>query len=235
MSDFKKEEFWVIAIDGLSGSGKSTLSKQLASHYSAYFLNTGLVYRAVGLTCLENSVNPTDNQAVDETFGKYQFTFKPLDGTTLGIFRDNKLLTELMANPEVSEAASQVAQNKMLRKKLLPIQQNARIFGNLVAEGRDVGSVVFPDALYKILIDVPMEVRIGRRLKQMDSAQIFNRVNGSNYETIIGQEVVERDFRDRENTNVATNVDVIVFNNDGLSLNEALEKLIMLTKEKINS
>lgn len=185
----------VITVDGLASSGKTTLSRLLAERLGFEHLNSGLLYRAVGWLSLRAGVKLSDPEAVTGALEGHTLALRrpgvvEIDGTERGI--------ELQV-PAVSEATSITAQYPAVRDRLFAGQREAFPGRNLVAEGRDMGTVVFPDAPLKFFVTAPSEVRARRRLEQLEARE--GEVGPERRRALaesLQQEIVERDARDSQ-------------------------------------
>jgi CMP/dCMP kinase len=154
----------IVTIDGPAGTGKSTVARTLADRLGFEFLNTGAMYRAVALVCLERSISLTDEAAVGA-----------VPATIAMAFRDNRLwldgrdVSDAIRMPAVTEAASLVASNPLVRAQLAEMQRRCGDGVNLVTEGRDQGTVVFPHAECKVFLTAGPEERARRRQQQLQA------------------------------------------------------------------
>ena len=151
-----------VAIDGPAASGKSTVAKTLAKKLGLIMVNTGAMYRAVAWATLRDGVNPDDAGAVIEMLGKVDFSCGVEDGVST-ILVDGFYPGEELRQDAVNNRVSRVAAIPEVRKLLVAKQRDYLKLGSLVMEGRDIGSVVFPDTPFKIYIDASEEVRLARR------------------------------------------------------------------------
>lgn len=153
----------VIAIDGPAGSGKSTVARQLAEQLDLRYLDTGAMYRAVTFAVLRRSMDPDDVEPVAALARNIDLSVT-LDGVTV----DGVDATIEIRGPEVTRAVSSVASNAGVRAEMVARQRDwAQRHGGGVVEGRDIGSVVFPDAELKVYLDARPEVRAARRSKEV--------------------------------------------------------------------
>ena len=148
----------VIAIDGPSGVGKSTLARAVAARLGLTQIDTGALYRAATRAVLSAGIDPTDTAAVAQLIGQVQFSYEPdllLDGADPGDLRA----------PEVNAAVSYVAAVPSVRERLVEVMRRRAVeLGGTVMEGRDIGTVVFPDAIVKVYLEADDDVRVQRRL-----------------------------------------------------------------------
>ena len=159
----------VITMDGPSGSGKSTAARGLARKLNFLYLDTGAMYRAVGLKALRAKVNLTDRAALTRLAGRTQISFKG-HGDKVRVFLDGEEVTRSIRRPEVSEAASKVAVVPGVRKELVKQQQKIGRSGRIIAEGRDTGTVVFPQAELKFFVTASLSERARRRYQEHKAA-----------------------------------------------------------------
>jgi CMP/dCMP kinase len=156
----------VITIDGPAGAGKSTVSKALARKLSFIYLDTGALYRTIAYKVLNNGILPGDEKAISDLCRQSKIYLKNMDGN-LNVFIDNENVTDKIRNEEVGLLASTVSAIPIVRKTLLSIQRKAGEKGGLVAEGRDMGTVVFPNADCKFYLDASVEERTRRRYNEL--------------------------------------------------------------------
>ncbi|MBF2099424.1 MAG: bifunctional pantoate--beta-alanine ligase/(d)CMP kinase [Gloeomargaritaceae cyanobacterium C42_A2020_066] len=155
----------IIAIDGPAGAGKSTLARQLAHHLGLCYLDTGAMYRAVTWKLLATDTVLTDAVAVAEQVSRYRLdiTLDPDPSQPLQVRLDDQDVTPFIRSPQVTESVALVAAQPAVRTALVQVQQHLGQTGGLVAEGRDIGTVVFPDAEIKVFLTASVEERARRR------------------------------------------------------------------------
>ena len=181
----------IVAIDGPSGAGKSTLAKRVAKELRFTYLDTGAIYRALALKILRRRVDLNDTAALSAIVQDSDIDLRGRDGQ-LQVILDGEDVSALIRTPEVSQMASKASAIPMVRHRLLDLQRELGRRGNVVAEGRDIGTVVFPDAQVKIYLDASIEERARRRCHELRTAGR----EVSLAETI--SEMKERDARDSE-------------------------------------
>lgn len=175
----------IVTIDGPAGTGKSTVARQLAARLGFEFLNTGAMYRAVALACLQRAVDPAAEVAANAVAASLSIHF-----SHNRLLLDGMDVTEEVRQPEVSHAASQVAAIPAVRARLVELQRAAAEGIDLVTEGRDQGTVVFPDAACKFFLTASPAERARRRQREL--AQQGQDID---LEEILQQQA-ERDDRD---------------------------------------
>jgi CMP/dCMP kinase len=180
---------FVIAIDGPSGAGKSTVARDVAARLGFSYVESGAMYRAVALLALESGASLEDATALGELAARASFRFDTqASGNRLWL--DGRDVTDAIRAPEVTRAASFVSAHAIVRKHLVERQRALGSHGGVVMEGRDIGTVVFPDADLKIFLDASPEVRVRRRMGDPESA-------GSKDAAAVLRDITERDQRDQ--------------------------------------
>lgn len=216
----------VITIDGLAASGKSTLAKLLAKRLSFAYFSSGLLYRTVGLLWLKNSEIGVSENSVQALLERHSFDVKKGAEFEQEALIDGNIVTNMLFSPEVSQATSQLSALSVVRQHLLDKQRTIFPGDNLVAEGRDMGTVVFPEADLKFFIEVDLPTRIERRVAQMGIDR--ESLNGFNLlKRKMEIEIIERDARDIERLNSPTIAasDSIKIDNSRQTLTEVVESM----------
>jgi len=217
-----------IAIDGPAGAGKSTISKLLASQLGYIHIDTGAMYRAVGLKVLKNNISPHDSRKIVEILNSTDIKIKLVDGKQL-VFLDGEDVTEEIRQPEVSMYASDVSKIREVRERLVKMQQDLAKQKGVIMDGRDIGTHVLPNAELKIFLTATAEERAKRRfleLKQkgydVDYYQLLD-------------EIKKRDQNDmtREFAPLKVADDAIVIDSTSLSIEEVLQKILELINKVI--
>jgi cytidylate kinase len=203
----------VIAIDGPAGSGKSTVAKALATRLGLDYLDTGAMYRAIAFAALSRGVEPDDVERVADIARAAE-----IEVDERGVRIDGTDATVEIRGPEVTRAVSLVAANQIVRKELHIRQKDwARRRGGGVIEGRDIGSVVFPDAVLKVYLTAQADVRAGRRAKE---------VTDLDYHTVAA-DIARRDAYDQSRTHdpLSEADDAVVIDTSLLSIDEVVDRL----------
>lgn len=181
----------IIAIDGPSGAGKSTLAKRLAKDLGFIYLDTGAMYRALALKVLREGVDLADDGHLAALVKSTEIDLQE-DSGRLQVLLDGQDVAADIRTPEVSQMASKVSAVKAVRARMLELQRAMGQRGSVVAEGRDIGTVIFPQAEVKIFLDASVQERARRRYAELKSAD--SRVDF----TATLREMEERDQRDSE-------------------------------------
>ena len=219
----------IITVDGPSGAGKGTLCYALAEKLDYALLDSGAIYRVTALAALQRKTDLTNEPALAELARHLDIQFIPQNGE-VNILLAGMNVSHLIRTQEVADAASKVAVFPEVRSALLQLQQDfAKNYG-LIADGRDMGTVVFPNAQVKLFLDASAEERAKRRYKQLQNKGI----NG-NFEQILA-EIKERDFRDR-NREVAPLKpadDALLLDSTTLSIGEVIDQALAYIQEKVS-
>ncbi len=160
------EKVPIVTIDGPSGAGKSTISQRLAARVGYAYLDTGAMYRAVGLKIELSGIDCDDGTVLSRLLDDIDLQLSPVGGKTRVIL-DGQDVSEAIRTPEISMAASRVSALPLVRAKLTSLQRAIGGRGGVVAEGRDMGTVVFPEAAWKFFLDATTEERARRRVLQL--------------------------------------------------------------------
>lgn len=153
----------IVAVDGPAGAGKSTISRLIADRYGWTYLDTGAMYRAVTLLAIEQGVNPADGEELGRLARYVEIGFQPGLGGVPRVFAGCREVTEDIRSQEVSAKVSQVSAHRQVREAMVEKQRTLAAAGNMVLDGRDIGTVVCPDADVKIFLTAANEERARRR------------------------------------------------------------------------
>lgn len=216
----------IIAIDGPVASGKSTIARRVAELLGYLYLDSGAMYRAVALAAVRRGVALDDGAKLADLAQQLRIELAMRDGR-LRVAMDGEDVTEALRSPEISQAASRVAEHAGVRKTLVAAQRQIGAAGGVVMEGRDIGTAVFPAADLKVYLDASLEERARRRLRDHEA-----RGEKVSLEELIEQ-IRERDRRDRSRQ-VAPLVrapDAVLVDSTALEIEETARVIAMLTRK----
>lgn len=219
---------FVVAVDGPAGSGKGTITKIVAERLNLTTVDTGAMYRSVALECLNKNIKPTEIEKINEILKDIQIDLKRENGKQK-VYLNGQDVTEKIRSKEVDDCVAKFAAIKEIRDKVTPIQRQMGENQNIIMEGRDIGTVVFPNADVKIYLDATPEERARRRLNQ-------NRQKGmmdETYEQIL-ESVKNRDYIDshREVAPLKQAEDAIYIDSSNMTVEEVVSKIIQIIQEK---
>ncbi|MBC8951760.1 (d)CMP kinase [Xenorhabdus sp. PB62.4] len=218
----------VITVDGPSGAGKGTLCQALAEALNWQLLDSGAIYRVLALAAIHHQVDIQSEDALVPLAANLDVRFVPANGKLRVILEGEDVSNEIRTET-VGNTASQAATFPRVREALLRRQRAFRISPGLIADGRDMGTVVFPDAPVKIFLDASAEERARRRMLQLQDKGF-----SVNFERLLS-EIQERDFRDR-NRAVAPLVpaqDALILDSTSMSIEEVIDKALTYAKNAL--
>jgi len=212
-----------IAIDGPAGAGKSTIARRIADKLGFVYVDTGAMYRAVALWALRTNVSPSDMHRLEQLANAAQIEFGPPDNAVL---LNNEDVTAAIRTPEVSQAASEVSLVPGVRRALVEKQREIGGQISVVMEGRDIGTVVFPEATVKIFLDAHPEERASRRASE--SAQPSD---------LVDQQLRERDQRDRGRAEspLLQAPDAVYIDTTGLTVDQVEQAILKIIRERTSN
>lgn len=215
----------IVAIDGPSGSGKSTVAKLLAKKLGYTYIDTGAMYRAVALQAKRGNVDINDSAALSMLCDSVKIEFIP-DNGGLRTILNGEDASEAIRTPEMSMAASDISARKEVRAALLSLQRRMGENGGVVLEGRDVGTVIFPNAEAKFFLDASLEERGKRRYKELVA-----KGNNVTLEQTI-EDVRKRDINDssRDIAPLKMAGDAVLVDSTNLGVEEVVEKMLEVVK-----
>lgn len=217
-----------VAIDGPSGAGKSTLSRKAAESLGYIYVDTGALYRTVALKFIELGVDIALNCNIEEILSLINIKVRYVDGEQRVFLNENDV-SDKIRSPEVSMMASAVSAKAEVRAFLIDLQRDLAKENNVVMDGRDIGTVVLPNATVKIFLTASSEVRAKRRYDELISKGIavtFDEVYN---------DLVKRDKNDteRENAPLKQAEDAVLLNTSEFTFEKSLEELLRIIKERI--
>lgn len=211
----------IVTIDGPAGAGKSTISKILAQNLDYIYLDTGALYRALAYKALKKKISLKDIPALTDLCSSTAVVLKKIDGR-MKVYVDGEDVEEKIRTEEVSMAASKISTFAVVREKLLNLQREAGAHGGIIAEGRDMGSVVFPHADYKFYLDAQLEERIRRRYEELLEKGVL-----VEYQSV-QKDMLARDEQDKQRKIAPLKVPegAVIIDSDNLSVGGVVEKII---------
>lgn len=219
---------FVVALDGPAGSGKGTVTKLVAERKNLVNIDTGAMYRCVALECINKNVEATEIEKIKEILSYIKIDLKRQEGKKL-VFLNDKDVTEEIRSKKVDSCVAKFAAIKEIREKITPIQRQMGKKGNIIMEGRDIGTVVFPDADVKIFLDCSVEERANRRYKQ-DIEKGINVTYQQVLENIIERNKLETE---REIAPLRQAEDAIYIDSTHLTIEEVVEKVVEIIEQKM--
>lgn len=217
-----------VAIDGPSGAGKSTVARALAARTGALYLDTGAMYRAVGLYMLRAGVDPRDAAAVAQRVDGADVRVQYVDGLGQRVYLGREDVSEQIRQPQVSMAASAVSAVPAVRERMVDMQRQIARGHSVVMDGRDIGTKVLPDATLKVYLSADSAVRARRRYEEL-------RAKGATdtYEQVL-EEMKRRDYDDstRAASPLCQADDAVFVDSTGMSEREVVEYVCALLSQK---
>ena len=210
-----------IAIDGPAGAGKSSVAKAVAAKLGFIYVDTGALYRSIGVNALRNGLNTEDAAAVTALLPATKVELKFIDGTQR-VFLNDEDVSETIRMPEASMAASNVSAIPAVRTFLLDLQRDMAKNNNVIMDGRDIGTVILPDAQYKFFLTASAEVRADRRFKELAEKGI-----SVDYKALL-EEIIQRDYNDshRETAPLKQADDAILIDSSDMDIDEVINAII---------
>jgi|YNPNPStandDraft_1061719.scaffolds.fasta_scaffold10769_3 cytidylate kinase len=220
----------IIAIDGPAGAGKSTVAKSVADALGFVYIDTGAMYRAVALLAMEAGIPVGDEQQIAALANKISLCFVRCDHSQR-LMADGRDVSEAIRSPQVSRLSSAVSSIAGVRRRMVELQRKMGAGGNVVMEGRDIGTVVFPDALVKVFLTASVNERARRRAEQLKNIGVE-----ADFEQI-ASEIRERDLRDssRADSPLKKAPDAILLETDNLTEEQVVETVLAIYKAKVQT
>ncbi|MBQ7876099.1 MAG: (d)CMP kinase [Clostridia bacterium] len=219
-----------IAIDGPAGAGKSTISKFVATELGYLYIDTGAMYRAIGYKALKLGLNLDENDKIDAMAKETEIELRITENGQ-AIFLDGKDVTTKIRTPEVSMAASKVSAIGGVRKTLVDLQQKIAGSNNVVMDGRDIGTVVLPEAEIKIFLTATAEDRAMRRYIELREKGV-----DVSYQSVL-EDMEKRDWQDthRAESPLKAADDATVIDTSGQTLGESVQLITDFVKSRVNA
>ncbi len=218
-----------IAIDGPAGAGKSTIAKLAAKELHFIYVDTGALYRTIGLCAYRNSIDSKDVDSILNMLKEIKVELSFNDKGEQVVLLNGEDVSSLIRTPEISMYASDVSAIPQVRAFLLDLQRNMAKTNNVIMDGRDIGTVVLPDAKIKIFLTASAEVRAKRRYDEL-----IEKGMDVKFEDVLN-DVITRDYNDshREIAPLKPAQDSVLVDTSGLDLQQSVEKLISIMKERM--
>lgn len=223
------QKFYSIAVDGPAGAGKSSLSKKLAAAYGLVYLDTGAIYRTVGLACYRRGINRKDEAAVSAVLPDLDIHINYDEQGLQRMILNGEDVSEAIRMPEISICASDVSALPACRAYLLDMQRRFAREYNVILDGRDIGTVVLPNADLKIYLTASSEARAQRRFLELQGKGVE-----ADYEQVL-RDIILRDEQDmnRAIAPLRQADDAVLVDTSELNLEESLEALCRLVDERL--
>lgn len=217
-----------VAIDGPAGAGKSSVAKRAAAQLGFIYVDTGALYRAVGVNALRNNIVTNDAEAVSATLSGINVELAFENGTQKVLLNGEDVSAEIRT-PEASMAASDVSAIPAVRAFLFDLQRNIAKANDCIMDGRDIGTVVLPDARVKIFLTASPEIRAERRYKEL-----LEKGSDVEYKDVL-EDLIKRDYNDshREIAPLKPAEDGVILDTSGLDFEQSVEAVINIIKEKM--
>lgn len=213
-----------IAIDGPAGAGKSTIAKMVSAKLGYIYVDTGALYRTIALFITENNI---PDEKIETSLEKADVSLRFIDGSQR-VFLGDRDVSDLIRTPEISMAASRTSAIPAVRKYLFGTQQKIAAENNVIMDGRDIGTVVLPNADVKIFLTASAEERANRRFKELSE-----KPNCPCYEEILS-DIIERDHQDmtREVSPLKQAEDAVLVDTTELNLEQSADEIVRIITEK---
>ena len=219
----------IIAIDGPAGAGKSTVARGVAERLAYIYIDTGAMYRAIAWKVIETGTSLSEPAKIAALAKKTVLRFETIEGEQ-HMFADDEDVTESIRTPESTRLSSPVSTIAGVRKRLVEMQRQMGEDGGIVMEGRDIGTVVFPDAQVKIFVTASAAERARRRTEQLREKGI------EADQDQIESEIRERDLRDSTRTHAPLRqaADAVLVETDGMSAEQVIDAIINIHNDKVS-
>lgn len=218
---------FIVAVDGTAGSGKGTVTKIIAERLGLIAIDTGAMYRCVALECIKKGITHEDIEKVKEVLKDIEIEIKRQDSNQL-IFLNGQDVSSEIRTTEVDKEVAKFAAIKEVREKMTPIQRKMGENNDIIMEGRDIGTVVFPDANVKVFLDCSVEERARRRYNQ----NIEKGIQTTYEEVLEGIKERHRLETEREIAPLTKAPDAVYIDSTGMTIEEEAQEVIKIINEK---
>ena len=221
---------YCVALDGPAGAGKSTVAKAVAKNLEILYVDTGALYRSLALFAINNNVSCSNEENVLKILDKANVELKYVDKVQR-VFLNGEDVSEKIRTPEISMGASDISAIPAVRQFLLDLQRKIAKENSVIMDGRDIGTVILPDAEVKIFITASAEIRAKRRYDEL-----IEKGQDVVYEDVL-KDVIERDYNDshRKIAPLKQADDAILLDTSSLSLDESIDAVIEIINNKIKA
>lgn len=218
----------IIAIDGPAGAGKSTIAQAVAQRLGYLYIDTGAMYRAVALKVIEGGISPSDTAAITALASKMDIRFVMSDDEQR-LSVDGEDLTKKIRSPEATRLSSPVSAIQGVRKKMVELQRAMGEQGGVVMEGRDIGTVVFPDAQVKVFLTASAAERARRRTQQLRDRGVDAEIDQ------VSAEIKERDLRDstRRHAPLKQASDAVLIDTDQMTAEQVVDAVLAVHSDRV--
>ena len=215
-----------VAIDGPAGAGKSTIAKLISKEMGYIYVDTGAMYRAMAVYFTKNNIDPDDENAINAAVDNVDISIEYQNGEQQVILNGENV-TGLLRTEETGNMASRTSKYKEVRSKLVELQRQLAARENVVMDGRDIGTVVLPDANVKIFLTASSKVRAKRRFDELTAKGEKCDIDA------IEKDIIERDHRDmtRETSPLKQADDAVLLDSSDMTIDEVVDRMKQLVKE----
>lgn len=217
----------IIAIDGPAGAGKSTIAKLIAKRFDIVYIDTGAMYRAIGLKALRNGIKCTDDDKISEMLASTDINLAN-DNGILSVYLDGEDVSRAIRQPEISKMASDISAVPQVRYAMVDMQRKLAAGTDTVLDGRDIGTFVLPNADCKIFLTASVDERARRRCKELSE-------RGENVTLEqVKNDIIQRDYNDshRKLAPLKKAEDAVEIDSTGLTIEEVCDKIVAIIKGK---
>lgn len=218
---------FIVAVDGTAGSGKGTITKIVAQRLNLVSIDTGAMYRCVALECINQNIEYTEIEKIKKVLEHINIELKKENDQQL-VFLNGKNVTRNIRTTEVDNQVAKFAAIKEVREKITPMQRQMGKNSNIIMEGRDIGTVVFPNADVKVFLDCSVEERAMRRYKQ----NLEKGITSTYEEVLAGIKERHRLETEREIAPLTKAPDAVYIDSTGMTIEQEAEAVINVIKEK---